>query len=328
MKYYQTYNTFQLSGIENINESLSTHYLVYKIINNINGKHYIGQHKTNNINDNYMGSGHMIKLAYKKYQLSSFTKIILFDFDNFEEMKKKKKELVPLSCCYPMDPMSYNIQEGGKQHQMNNNTKRLLSKAQSRYQSSLSIEKKIENQQTQKEIWENKSQQEKNKIIEKCRKANTGNRNPMYKHACTEYMSKEKIKQWKSNISKAISGKNNPMYGKHLFDFMTEEQIIQWKQKHKYKNKMDHPCYGRKMMYAPDKTRHYIKKDEVQKYLKLGWKLSNLEMRKLNVDKNNQAYGKKWIYNPNTKETLFVKLSDIDKYFHLGFILGNGRHKK
>lgn len=42
MKYYQTYNTFQLSGIENINESLSTHYLVYKIINNINGKHYIG----------------------------------------------------------------------------------------------------------------------------------------------------------------------------------------------------------------------------------------------------------------------------------------------
>ena len=79
---------------------------------------------------------------------------------------------------------------------------------------------------------------------------------------------------------------------------------------------MDHPCYGRKMMYAPDKTRHYIKKDEVQKYLKLGWKLSNLEMRKLNVDKNNQAYGKKWIYNPNTKETLFVKLSDIDKYFY------------
>ena len=46
------------------------------------------------------------------------------------------------------------------------------------------------------------------------------------------------------------------------------------------------------------------------------------------VQKNNQAYGKKWIYNPNTKETLFVKLSDIDKYFHLGFIFGNGRHKK
>jgi hypothetical protein len=63
-----------------------------------------------------MGSGYLIKRAHKKYQLSSFTKIILFDFDNFEEMNAKEKELVPLSCCYPMDPMSYNIQEGGKQY--------------------------------------------------------------------------------------------------------------------------------------------------------------------------------------------------------------------
>jgi hypothetical protein len=36
------YNRFQLSGIQNINESLSIHYIVYKIVNNINGKYYIG----------------------------------------------------------------------------------------------------------------------------------------------------------------------------------------------------------------------------------------------------------------------------------------------
>jgi hypothetical protein len=32
----------EILGLENINESLSTHYLIYKITNNTNGKYYIG----------------------------------------------------------------------------------------------------------------------------------------------------------------------------------------------------------------------------------------------------------------------------------------------
>lgn len=31
-----------VDGLENVNESLSTHYLIYKITNKINGRYYIG----------------------------------------------------------------------------------------------------------------------------------------------------------------------------------------------------------------------------------------------------------------------------------------------
>lgn len=107
-------NIVKLTGLSNINESLSTHYLIYRIINNINKKYYIGQHKTNNPYDNYMGSGKLITKAEEKYGLSNFTKEILFDFDNFDEMNNKEKELVQLSNCQINDDLSYNLVKGGK----------------------------------------------------------------------------------------------------------------------------------------------------------------------------------------------------------------------
>lgn len=60
-----------------------------------------------------MGSGDLITQAVAKHGIEKFVKTILFDFDNFDEMNNKEKELVPLSACYPHDPMSYNLIEGG-----------------------------------------------------------------------------------------------------------------------------------------------------------------------------------------------------------------------
>lgn len=83
------------------------YYTVYKITNNVNEKYYIGKHQTTDVNDNYMGSGKLIKRAIKKYGIENFTKEILFVFDNEEEMCNKEKELVIVS------EQTYNLCEGG-----------------------------------------------------------------------------------------------------------------------------------------------------------------------------------------------------------------------
>lgn len=52
-------------------------YCIYCISNLINGKTYIGQHKTEDLHDKYMGSGRVLQVAYKKYGSGNFTKTIL-----------------------------------------------------------------------------------------------------------------------------------------------------------------------------------------------------------------------------------------------------------
>ena len=86
-------------------------YIIYKITNKINKKIYIGKHKTNNIKDNYFGSGIALKSAIKKYGIFNFTKEILFIFDNEIDMNNKEKEIVNEK--FVKSKNNYNLRNGG-----------------------------------------------------------------------------------------------------------------------------------------------------------------------------------------------------------------------
>lgn len=87
------------------------YYIIYKITNLINNKIYIGCHSTENIEDGYLGSGHLLKKAIKKYGKLNFKKEILFNANSKEEMLLLESALVNREFVERKD--TYNVKEGG-----------------------------------------------------------------------------------------------------------------------------------------------------------------------------------------------------------------------
>lgn len=86
-------------------------YYLYQITNNLNGKIYVGVHKTKDMNDGYMGSGKIIRSAITKHGISNFSKVILETFENAEAMYAREKEVVNEEFLLRED--TYNIRRGG-----------------------------------------------------------------------------------------------------------------------------------------------------------------------------------------------------------------------
>lgn len=88
------------------------YYVIYETKNLLNGKIYVGKHKTDNLNDGYLGSGINLKRAIKKYGKDNFIRSILFYLSSEEEMNIKEFDIVNEEFISRNDV--YNIGIGGQ----------------------------------------------------------------------------------------------------------------------------------------------------------------------------------------------------------------------
>jgi hypothetical protein len=85
-------------------------HIVYKTVNKVNCKYYIGVQNTDD--PSYLGSGISLKKAIKKYGKDNFTKETLFECTSKEEAFELESKIVTQELVN--DPQCYNMTVGGK----------------------------------------------------------------------------------------------------------------------------------------------------------------------------------------------------------------------
>ena len=86
-------------------------FILYETTCLVNNKKYIGVH--NKEDDDYLGSGKLIRRAVKRHGKNKFSRITLERFDTAEEAYQKESEVVTQEICNSIS--YYNINLGGFQ---------------------------------------------------------------------------------------------------------------------------------------------------------------------------------------------------------------------
>src|SRR5574343_920872 len=89
------------------------YFIIYKTINEITKKFYVGQHKTENINDGYLGSGSLLKRSIKKYGIENFKREILELCESKSHMNEREIYWIDKLNAKDLN-IAYNITKGGE----------------------------------------------------------------------------------------------------------------------------------------------------------------------------------------------------------------------
>ena len=84
---------------------------IYKTINIINNKFYIGMHSTNNLEDGYIGSGKRLWYSLNKYGKENHKVEILEFYNSRKLLKERERDLINDNMLN--DPMCMNLVIGG-----------------------------------------------------------------------------------------------------------------------------------------------------------------------------------------------------------------------
>ena len=101
------------------------HY-IYKTTCNITGKYYYGMHSTDNLTDEYLGSGKRLKYSINKYGKENHHIEILEFFKKRKDLIQREKEIINESIL--LDPMCMNLILGGAKAYPEKYTKEKISR--------------------------------------------------------------------------------------------------------------------------------------------------------------------------------------------------------
>lgn len=194
-------------------------YYLYEVKNVINNKIYVGVHRTNNLNDGYMGSGNIIKRAIKKYELQNFTKTILEEFTDSKSMYKREKEYVNDEFLKRKD--IYNLRCGGLGGFDHINNDPILNQKRLDGIQLAIDEHRIGCQK-------NWSEETRKSAIEQCHK-NT----KIAAEASKKYwlnMSEEERKRRSEQLSKIMSGNINASSNTHFYINPETKELVRYKE--------------------------------------------------------------------------------------------------
>ena len=194
------------------------YYTVYKVTNTINGKVYIGRHRTDNLNDGYFASGVLINHAVKKYGRKNFEREIIHFAKDFDDMKRLELEEIEKhhgSNCYNLSMASNGSEITSEE------TKKKISKSLTGYVRTEENKRKISegskgkvmSAESRKKMSESLRgrKQSAETIIKRANKLRGMKKRPHTEEAKKRISESKKgykmSDEWKENISKSLKGK-------------------------------------------------------------------------------------------------------------------------
>lgn len=232
---------------------------IYKTTNLINGKIYVGLHRKSEFDNNYIGSGTILKQAIRKYGVDNFTCEVIEWCETSDELSEREIYWIDKLNCLDSE-VGYNLHEGGGQPPI------FIGEEHPNWGNKFGL--KGENHPNWGKRGElsylygtSHSEETKNKISE-------SNKGKVFSEETKQKMSESK--------KEAYIGKGNPFYGKEHTD--ETKELIGKKAKERLKNRKNHPLATKVLVCDADGNEHVFDciKDATEFY---GVKYSTISTR-------------------------------------------------
>lgn len=312
---------------------------IYKITNKLNGKVYVGQHTSEEFDEEYWGSGTLIVKSIEKHKAigdfpECFDREVLQWCETLDELNFYETYWIEKLNC--RIPNGYNIMYGGFNHQCPPevrekiiNTKRLHPTKRKDYtvteETRLKISKSVSrvtsgagNINYGKQLSEETRKKISVSLSSKCWVNNGEDSLCVLKSELDNYLSS-------GYEIGSLFNKGKPAYNKGV------------PMKNEQKEKLSAAITGRKWVNN-GKEQKQVKPEEIDEYLSNGYSLGRIRTGKPAWNKGIacaestksklREHALQHIMVHNDIETIYILREDLDKYLELGYIKGHNKRKK